>query len=179
MRVASCYHIAEWATPRGGSFQARGTCVHGNIFVRMEWNSAIDLARGGVSESCRTSRLHLALRIGRFRPAEGVEQVVHVSVCTFPWLWSGIRQSILPEVVYQRVVVQVASTWHSTEWAISPGRRCRAGSTCVRVHISVVMEWNSTIDLARGAESESCRTSRLHLALSRVGDCARPKVSSR
>ena len=116
---------------------------------------------------------------GRFRPAEGVEQVVHVSVCTFPWLWSGIRQSILPEVVYQRVVVQVGSTWHLVESAIAPGRRCRAGSTCVRVHISVVMEWNSTIDLARGAESESCRTSRLHLALSRVGDCARPKVSSR
>ena len=81
-------------------------------------------------------------------------------------------------MVYQRVVVQVASSRHSTELAISPGGRCRARGTCVRGNIFVRMKWKSTLDRALGVVSESCLTSRPHLKLSRVGDFARRKASS-
>ena len=84
----------------------------------------------------------------RFRPAEGVEHGVHVSVGTFLGVWRGDGRSIVPEVVYQRVVVQVASSRHSTEWAISSGGRCRAQGTCVRGNIYVRMDWTSTVDRA-------------------------------
>ena len=40
------------------------------------------------------------------------------------------------------------------------------------------MERKSTVDRARGGASESCRTTRLHLQLSRVGDFIQWKVSS-
>ena len=114
----------------------------------------------------------------RFRPAEGVEHKVHVFVGTFSGVWRGDGRSIVPEVVYQRVVVQVASSRHSTEWAISSGGRCRARGTCVRGNIFVRMKWRLSVDRARGGVSESCRTSRPHLKLSRVGDFVRRKVSS-
>ena len=104
--------------------------------------------------------------------------MVHVSVCTFSCVWRGICRSIAPEVVYQRVVVQVASSRHLAELAISPGGRSRAPGTCVCVHIFVRMERNLSVDRARGGLSESCRTSRLHLQLSRVGDFTRRKESS-
>ena len=114
----------------------------------------------------------------RFRPAEGVEHGVHVCVGTFLGVWSGHRRSIVPEVVDQRVVVQVASSRHSTELAISPGGRCRARGTCVRGNIFGRMEGRWTVDRARGGVSESCRTSRLQPPLNRVGDFVRRKVSS-
>ena len=104
--------------------------------------------------------------------------MVHVSVCTFSCVWRGICRSIAPEVVYQRVVVQVASSRHLVEWAISPGGRCRARGTCVRGNIFVRTEWRSTVDRARGGVLESCRTSRHHLQLSRDGDFTRRKESS-
>ena len=101
-----------------------------------------------------------------------------MSVCTFSCVRRGICRSIAPEVVYQRVVVQVASSRHLAELAISPGGRCRARGTCVRVHIFVRTERNLSVDRARGGLSESCRTSRLHLQLSRMGEFSRRKVSS-
>ena len=197
----------------------------------MEGRLSVDRARGGVPESCRTSRLQPPLnRVGdfarrkvsstgymcawahfwayggeivgrscprwctrelsyksppaatqpswRFRPAEGVEHKVHVSVGTFMCVWSGDGRSIVPEVVYQRVDVQVASSRHSTELAISSGGRCRAQGTCVRGHIFGRMEGRWTVDRARGDVSKSCRTSRLQPPLNRVGDFVRRKVSS-
>ena len=100
----------------GGRFRARGTCVRGNIFMRMEGNLSVDRALGGVSESCRTIR----------------------------------------------------SSRHLAEWAISTGGRFRARGTCVRGNIFMRMEGNLSVDRALGGASESCRTSRLHLQLSRV-----------
>ena len=93
-------------------------------------------------------------------------------------VWSGDRRSIVPEVVDQRVVVQFGSTCNLAEWAISSGGRCRAQGTCVRGHIFGRMEGRLTVDRALGGVPESCRTSRLHLQLSRAGDSARMKVSS-
>ena len=49
-------------------------------------------------------------------------------------------------VVYRRVVVQVASTCLSIEWAISRGGRSQARGTCVRGHIFVRMDGNLTVD---------------------------------
>ena len=118
------------------------------------------------------------LSSGRFRLAKGVEHVVHVSVCTFWCVRSGNRRSIVPDVVYQRVVVQVATTCNLAELAIPHGGRFRARCTCVRGNIFVRTEWISTVDRARGGLSESCRTSRHHLQLSRVGDFSRRKESS-
>ena len=115
---------------------------------------------------------------GRFLPAEGFEHGVHVSVCTFWLVWRGICRSIAPEVVHQRVVVQVVSSRHLAELAIPHGGRFRARCTCVRVHIFVRMERNLSVDRARGGASETCRTSRLRPPLSRVGDFALWKVSS-
>ena len=221
----------EWAISTGGRSQARGTCVRGHIFVRMDGNLTFDRVRGGASESCRTIRLHLQLsRVGdiarrkvsstrymcpwdhfhacgrefvgrsgprwcirelsynsappasqpsgRYRTAEGMKHEVHVSVGTFPCVWTGIRRSIVSEVVHQRVVVQFGSTCLSTEWAISHGGRYEARGTCVRGNISMRMDGNSSVDRVRSGASESCRTIRLHLQLSRVGDIARRKVSS-
>ena len=231
VQVATTCNLAELAISPGGRCRARGTCVRVDIFVRTERNLSVDRARGGLSETCRTSRLHLQLSrmgefsrrkvsstwymcpcghfraygeefvgrsrprwsirdlsykssppatypSGRFRLAEGVEHVVHVPVCTFSCVRSGDRRSIKHKVVYQRVVVQVVSTCNLAEWAISPGGRCRARCTCVRVDILLRMEWNLSVDRARGGLSESCRTSRHHLQLSRVGDFTRRKVSS-
>ena len=125
VQVGSSRHLAEWAISPSGRFRARGTCVRVHIFVRTERNLSVDRARGGLSESCRTScRRHLV------------------------------------------------------EWASSPGGRCRARGTCVRVHILVRIVRNLSVDRARGGASESCRTSRLQPPLSRVGDSARWKVSS-
>ena len=125
--------------------------------------------------TCRTSR-HRTKRAtsqsGRFRAQ------IHVSVGTFPRIWSEDRRSIGPKVVHQRLVVQFASSHHFVEWAISLGERSRARGTCVCVHILVRTERKSTVDRARCGLSESCRTSRHHLQLSRVGDSARRKVSS-
>ena len=114
----------------------------------------------------------------RFRPAEGVEHKVHVCVGTFMCVWSGHRRSIVPQMVYQRAVVQFGSTCNLAEWAISSGGRCRAQGTCVRGHIFGRMEGRLTVDRAPNGVPESCRTSRLHLQLSRAGDSARMKVSS-
>ena len=127
VQVGSTCNLAELANPHGRRFPARGTCVRGNISMRMEGKSTVDRARGGVSESCRTTRLHLQLsRVGDFRADEGFQHVVHVSVGTF----------------------------------------------------IMRMEGNWSVDRARSGASESCRTSRLHLQPSRVGESARPKVSS-
>ena len=104
--------------------------------------------------------------------------MVHVPVCTFSCVRSGDRRSIKHKVVYQRVVVQVVSTCNLAELAISPGGRCRARGTCVRVDIFVRTERNLSVDRARGGLSESCRTSRLHLQLSRMGEFSRRKESS-
>ena len=227
---STCLSI-EWAISTGGRSQARGTCVRGNISMRMDGNSSVDRVRGGASESCRTIRLHLPLNrvgdfdrrkvsstrymcpwdhfhaygrefvgrscprwcirelsynsappasqsSGRFRPAEGMKHEVHVSVGTFPCVWTGICRSIVSEVVHQRVVVQFGSTCLSIEWAISTGGRSQARGTCVRGHISMRVDGNLTVDRVRGGASESCRTIRLHLPLNRVGDIARRKVSS-
>ena len=57
VQVASCRHLVEYTISHGGRFRARGTCVRGNIFMRMEGNLSVDRALGGASESCRTSRL--------------------------------------------------------------------------------------------------------------------------
>ena len=136
VQFGSTCNLAEWAISSGRRCRAQGTCVRGNIYVRMEWKSTLGRARGGASESCRTIQLHLQLsRVGdsarmkvsstwymcpwehfrayeveivgrscprwctrelsytlppaatqpswRFRPAEGVEHGVHVSVGTF------------------------------------------------------------------------------------------------
>ena len=115
---------------------------------------------------------------GRFRPAEGLKHEVHVSVGTFPCVWTGICRSIVSEVVHQRVVVQFGSTCLSIEWAISTGGRSQARGTCVRGIIFMRKDGNLSVDRVSGGASESCRTIRLHLQLSRVGDIARPKVSS-
>ena len=112
------------------------------------------------------------------RPAEGIKQVVHVSVGTFSCVWSGDRRSIEAKVVHQKVVVQVASSRHLAEYAISTGRRYQASSTCARGNIFVRMKWRSTVDRGQGGASEGCRTIRLQPPLSRVGDFDRPKVSS-
>ena len=204
----------------------------------MEGNLSVGRARGGASESCRTTRLHVQLSrvgesarrkvsstwymcpwepfhayggefVGRWRGIcrSVVPEVVHqrvvvqlastcnlaewanprggrfpargtLSVGTFSCVWRGICRSVVPEVVHQRVVVQLASTCNLAEWAISPGRRFPARGTCVRVHIFMRMEGNWSVDRARGGVSESCRTSRLQPPLSRVGESARPKVSS-
>ena len=101
-----------------------------------------------------------------------------MSVGTFPRIWSGDRRSIGPEVVHQILVVQVASSHHLAEWAISQSGRFRARGTCVRVHILVRIVRNLSVDRARGGLSESCRTSRLQPPLSRVGEFSRRKVSS-
>ena len=87
---------------------------------------------------------------GRFRPAEGIKHEVHVSVGTFPCVWTGICRSIVSEVVHQRVVVQFVSTCLSTEWATSQSGRSRARGTCVRGHIFVRMDGNLTVDRVRG-----------------------------
>ena len=101
-----------------------------------------------------------------------------MSVGTFSCVWRGICRSIVSEVVYRRVVVQVASSRHLVEYTISHGRRCRARGTCVRGHIFVRMKRNLTADRARCGVSESCRTSRLQPPLNRVGDFDQPKVTS-
>ena len=54
----------------------------------------------------------------------------------------------MPEVVYQRVVVQLVSTCNLAELANLRGRRFAARGTCARVHIYVRMEWKSTVDRA-------------------------------
>ena len=54
----------------------------------------------------------------------------------------------MPEVVYQRVVVQVSSSRHLADLANPRGRRFAARGTCARVHIYVRMEWKSTVDRA-------------------------------
>ena len=101
-----------------------------------------------------------------------------MSVGTFMCVCRGNRRSIVPDVVHQRVVVQVGSSRHLAEWAIWSGGRCRAQGTCVRGNIYVRMEWKSTVDRARCGASESCRTIRLHLQFSRAADFVRRKVSS-
>ena len=79
VQVGSTCNLAELANPRGGRFRARGTCVRVLIFVRMEGNSSVDRARGGVSESCRTTRLHLQLsRVGEFCAVKGFKHVLTV-----------------------------------------------------------------------------------------------------
>ena len=107
-------------------------------------------------------------------------------------VWRGNRRSIVPEVVHQRLVVQVGSTCNLAELANPRGRRfpargtCVRGNgrrfpargTCVRGNISMRIERRWTVDRARGVVSESCRTTRLHLQLSRVGDFIQWKVSS-
>ena len=121
-------------------------------------------------------------------------------------VWRGNRRSIVPEVVHQRLVVQVGSTCNLAELANPCGRRfpargtcvrgngrrfpargtCVRGNgrrfpargTCVRGNISMRIERRWTVDRARGVVSESCRTTRLHLQLSRVGDFIQWKVSS-
>ena len=90
----------------------------------------------------------------------------------------GNLTSIVSEVVRQRVVVQFVSTCNLAEWAISTGGRYQARGTCSRGNIFVRMDGNLTVDRVRGGASESCRTIRLHLQLSRVGDFDRRKVSS-
>ena len=42
VQVASCRLLIEWAISRGGRSQARGTCVRGIIFMRMERKSTVD-----------------------------------------------------------------------------------------------------------------------------------------
>ena len=200
--VSTCLST-EWATSQSGRSQARGTCVRGHIFVRMDGNLSVDRVRGGASESCRTIRLHLPLNrvgdfakrkvsstrymcpwahfcaygrefdgrscprwcmrelsynsappasqsSGRFRPAEGLKHEVHVSVGTFPCVWTGICRSIVSEVVHQRVVVQFGSTCLSIEWAISTGGRSQARGTCVRGIIFMRKDGNLSVDRARG-----------------------------
>ena len=134
--------------------------------------------RWSIRELSYNSPPATTLSSGRFRPAEGVEHVVHVPVGTFSCVWRGNRQSIVAKVVHQKVVVQFASSRHLAEWAISTGRRYQASSTCVRGNIFVRTERNLSVDRARGGLSESCRTSRLQPPLSRVGDFAWRKVSS-
>ena len=64
--VSTC-NLAEWAISTGERYQARGTCVRGNISMRVDGNLSVDRVRGGASESCRTIRLHLPLnRVGDF-----------------------------------------------------------------------------------------------------------------
>ena len=63
-------------------------------------------------------------------------------------VWRGNRRSIVPEVVYQTVVVQVASSRHLADWAISSGGRFPAQGTCVRGNIYVRMEGRLTVDRA-------------------------------
>ena len=77
--------------------------------------------------------------------AEGFQHVVHVSVGTFPCVLSGDGRSIVPEVLYQRVVVQLASTCNLAEWAISSSGRFRARGTCVRGNIFMRMEGNWSV----------------------------------
>ena len=101
-----------------------------------------------------------------------------MSVGSFPCVWTGICRSIVSEVVHQRVVVQFGSTCLSIEWATSQSGRSQARGTCVRGIIFMRKDGNLTFDRVRGGASESCRTIRLHLQLSRVGDIARRKVSS-
>ena len=102
----------------------------------------------------RRSSISLSIEITkieskRLRTSEGFEHVVHVSVGTFPTVWSGDRRSIAPEAVHPRVVVQVAPpVGRSTGWAMSTARRFRARGTCVRGHIFVRMEWRLTVDRA-------------------------------
>ena len=115
---------------------------------------------------------------GRLRKAEGLEHEVHVSLGTFPCVWTGICRSIVSEVVRQRVVVQFVSTCLSTEWATSQSGRSRARGTCVLGNISMRVDGNLSVDRVRGGASESCRTIRLHVPLNRVGDFDRRKVSS-
>ena len=52
----------------------------------------------------------------------------------------------MPEVVHQRVVVQVASGRHLVEYTISDGGRFRARGTCVRGIIFMRMEANLSVD---------------------------------
>ena len=67
VQFGSTCNLAEWAISTGGRSQARGTCVRGNISMRMDGNLTVDRVRGGASESCRTIRLHLPLnRVGDF-----------------------------------------------------------------------------------------------------------------
>ena len=67
VQFASSRHLAEWAISTGRRYQASSTCVRGNIFVRMEWRSTVDRARGGASEGCRTVRIQPPLsRVGDF-----------------------------------------------------------------------------------------------------------------
>ena len=42
VQVASCRHLAEYTISTGGRSQAKGTCVRGQIFVRMERNLSVD-----------------------------------------------------------------------------------------------------------------------------------------
>ena len=126
VQVASTCHLADWAISSGGRCRAQGTCVRGNISMRMERKSTVDRARG----------------------------------------------------VYQRVVVQVASTYHLADWASPRGGRFPARGTCVRGNLFMRMEGNLSVGRARGGVSESCRTSRLYVQLSRLGDFVRRKVSS-
>ena len=120
VQFASSRHLVEWAISTGRRYQASSTCVRGNIFVRMEWRSTVDRARGGASEGCRTIRLQPPLsRVGDFdRPK---------SVGTF----SCVSSSGASEGCRSR---------HLVEWAISTGRRYQASSTCVRGNIFVRME---------------------------------------
>ena len=67
VQFGSTCNLAEWAISSGRRCRAQGTCVRGNIFGRMEGRWTVDRARGGVSESCRTSRLQPPLnRVGDF-----------------------------------------------------------------------------------------------------------------
>ena len=144
-------------------------------FHAYERKSTVDRARGGASESCRTSRLHLQLS----RVGESARPKVSSTWYMCPWEhfhaygFQGHGRSCP-----MWCIRELSYKWDLAELAIPHGRRFPARGTCVRGNISMRMERKWTVDRARGGVSESCRTSRLHLQLSRVGESARPKVSS-
>ena len=47
VQFGSTCNLAEWAISTGGRSQARGTCVRGNISMRMDGNLTVDRVRGG------------------------------------------------------------------------------------------------------------------------------------
>ena len=42
VQFGSSCHLAEYTISTGGRSQAKGTCVRGHIFVRMERNLSVD-----------------------------------------------------------------------------------------------------------------------------------------
>ena len=97
VQFGSTCNLADWAISTNRRCRARGTCVRGNIFMRMVGNLSVDRALGGVSESCRTSRLQPPLsRVHYFARRKVTSTRYMCPWAHFHAYGGGICRSIVP-----------------------------------------------------------------------------------